>query len=93
MNTHIDLTAQDTTKPIIELTAAHVGKQLRITDQHLSIEGTLSSVRFWCEREEVMRFLNAEPLTRMSGLFVEVEVFGIDGTTQLTTKAEFQVIE
>lgn len=80
-------------KPIIELNAAHVGKQLRITDQHLSIEGTLSSVRFWCEREEVMRFLNAEPLTRTSGLFVEVEVFGIDGTTQLTTKAEFEVIE
>lgn len=79
--------------PIIELTAAHVGKQLRITDQHLSVEGTLSSVRFWCEREEVMRFLNAEPLTRMSGLFVEVEVFGIDGKAQLTTKAEFQVIE
>lgn len=79
--------------PIIELTAAHVGKQLRITDQHLSVEGTLSSVRFWCEREEVMRFLNAEPLTRMSGLFVEVEVFGIDGKTQLTTKAEFKVIE
>lgn len=79
--------------PIIELTAAHVGKQLRITDQHLSVEGTLSSVRFWCEREEVLRFLNAEPLTRMSGLFVEVEVFGIDGKTQLTTKAEFEVIE
>lgn len=79
--------------PIIELTAAEVGKQVRITDQHLSVEGTLSSVRFWCEREEVMRFLNAEPLTRMSGLFVEVEVFGIDGTTQLTTKAEFKVIE
>lgn len=79
--------------PIIEMTSAHVGKQVRIADQHLSIEGTLASVRFWCEREEVMRFLNAEPLTRMSGLFADVEVFGIDGTTQLTTRAEFEVIE
>lgn len=79
--------------PIIELTAAEVGKQVRITDQHLSVEGTLSSVRFWCEREKVLKFLNAEPLARMSGLFVEVEVFGIEGTTQLTTKAEFEVIE
>ena len=78
--------------PIIELTAAHVGKQLRITDQHLSVEGTLSSVRFWCEREETRNGF-MQIVRTVTSLFIEIEVAGIDGTTQLTTRAEFEVIE
>jgi hypothetical protein len=81
-----------TMKPIIEITAAHVGKQLRIVDQHLSIEGTLASLRVWSESEEIREAFGRLVKT-MTALFVEVEVAGIDGTTQLTRQAEFEVIE
>lgn len=78
--------------PIIELTPAHVGKQLRITDQHLSIEGTLSAFRVWSE-SDTMREGFGRIVRTTTALFIEIEVAGIDGTTQLTTKAEFKVIE
>lgn len=83
---------RNTMKPISELTAAHVGKQVRITDQHLSIEGTLSSVRFWTEVENVEQWFGRTMRT-ITSLFIEIEIAGIDGTTQLTTAAEFEVIE
>lgn len=81
-----------TMKPIIELTAAEVGKQVRVTDQHLSIEGTLSSVRFWTEVENVEQWFGRTMRT-ITSLFIEIEIAGIDGKTQLTTAAEFEVIE
>ena len=83
---------KETMKPIIELTAAEVGKQVRIVDQHLAVEGTLSSVHFWSEVENVEQWFGRTMRT-MTSLFVEIEIAGIDGTTKLTTAAEFEVIE
>lgn len=78
-------------KPVIELSAVHVGQQVRIVDQHLTITGTLAGVRAWSETEET-RNLFGRAFRVDTSLFIEVEILGA-GTTQLTHRAEFEVTE
>lgn len=78
-------------KPAIELTPAHVRRQVRIKDQDFTIEGTLSSVRAWAEISTLVNSVGQTVVTT-TGLFIEVEFAGIDGTMMLGSEAVFEVI-
>lgn len=80
-------------KPILDLTVGHVTKQIRIQDQHLAIEGTLTAINGWSEYEEVQTWAAKKPMRTLTSTFLKVEFYGIPKAVMITRQAQFEVID
>ena len=81
-------------KPILDLTVGHITKQIRIQDQHLAIEGTLTAINGWSEYEEIQTWAaSKKPARVLTSTFLKVEFYGIPKAVMITRQAQFEVID
>ena len=80
-------------KPILDLTVGHITKQIRVQDQHLALEGTLTAIHGWSEYEEVQTWAAKKPMRTLTSTFLKVEFYGIPEAVMITRQAQFEVID
>lgn len=80
-------------KPILDLTVGHVAKQIRIQDQHLALEGTLTAIHGWSEYEEISVWKAKQPNRVLTSTFLTVEFYGVPDAVKITRQAQFEVID